>query len=157
MFSQTVEYALRSMIYLALHSGDSRFVRVADLAEAAHIPPAYLAKVMRRMAAAGLVRGQKGHNGGFALAHEPSKITLRSVLEAAGVSFEPLHCAFGLPKCNPKKPCVLHDTWSDFKERCEHWASSYTLADVLATPSGKDTLVALRTPSTTAPAATADG
>jgi Rrf2 family protein len=144
MFSQTVEYALRSMVYLALHNEDGQLVRVADLAEAAHIPPAYLAKVMRRMAAAGLVHGQKGHNGGFALAREPSKITLREVLEAAGVTFEPQHCAFGLPRCNAKKPCVLHDTWSEFKERCEGWANNHTLASVLETPSGRENLVQLR-------------
>jgi Rrf2 family transcriptional regulator, iron-sulfur cluster assembly transcription factor len=146
MFSQTVEYALRSMVYLAIHSDEHKFVRVADLAEAAHIPPAYLAKVMRRMAAAGLVRGQKGHNGGFALAIEPSKVKLRAVLEAAGVEFEPAHCAFGLPKCNFANPCVLHDTWSKFKERCEDWAESHTLADVLATKSGQGALVSLRLP-----------
>lgn len=145
MFSQTVEYALRSMVYLAVHSAGHKYVRVADLAEAANIPPAYLAKVMRRMAAAGLVRGQKGHNGGFALAIEPSKVKLRRVLEAAGVEFESTHCAFGLPKCNTADPCVLHDTWAKFKERCEDWADSHTLQDVLETRSGRDALVQLRT------------
>jgi Rrf2 family protein len=148
MFSQTVEYALRSMVYLAMHHSDEcKFVRVADLAQAAHIPPAYLAKVMRRMAAAGLVRGQKGHHGGFALAIEPSKVKLRAVLEAAGVEFTPSHCAFGLPQCNVASPCVLHDTWSQFKTHCEDWAESNTLADVLATKSGREALITLRTPS----------
>jgi Rrf2 family iron-sulfur cluster assembly transcriptional regulator len=144
MFSQTVEYALRSMVSLALHHRDDGFMRVVDLAEAAHIPPAYLAKVMRRMAAAGLVRGQKGHKGGFALALAPSEITLRAVLEAAGVEFEPQHCAFGLPQCNVVEPCALHDAWAVLKERYDDWASSRTLADVLDTPSAQRQLVSLR-------------
>lgn len=77
MFSQTTEYALRAMAWLAALEGDP--VSTGVLAEKAQVPQNYLAKVLQQMASAGLVSGQRGVRGGYKLAKPAESITLLDV------------------------------------------------------------------------------
>ena len=54
MFSQTAEYALRSMSVLA--SKSPKVVTTLDLADATKVPPAYLSKVLQSLRKAGIVQ-----------------------------------------------------------------------------------------------------
>lgn len=125
--TQTAEYALRAMAYLATLD-DGASVTSGDLYEATRIPPAYLSKIMRRLVLADLVAGRKGHGGGFALARPPEEIRFFDVLAAAGYPLETDRCAFGWGRCNPTKPCPLHASWSQLVEQFNRWASETTLA-----------------------------
>lgn len=128
--SRPAEYALRAMSYLARLDAPGR-VRSRDIAAATDIPEPYLAKIMRRLTAAGLLDSQKGHHGGFLLARPPAQISFVDILRA--VDFEPTadHCLFGWETCSAENPCPLHPEWSTLKETIEHWAETRTLADVL--------------------------
>jgi Rrf2 family protein len=126
--SRPAEYALRAMTYLARNKPGER-VRAQDLARATDVPPAFLSKIMRSLAANGLLDAQKGHNGGFMLSRPASEIRFIDVLRA--VEFEPRanHCLFGLGNCNAKNPCPLHFEWAVLKEQIENWARSHSLSD----------------------------
>jgi Rrf2 family iron-sulfur cluster assembly transcriptional regulator len=130
--TQTAEYALRAMAFLAaLHGdGEGRPVRTPDLARAAGIPPHYLSKVMRRMVVARLVRSRKGHGGGFTLARPAAEIRFVDVLLAAGYPMEPDRCAFGWGRCNAESPCPLHPTFSRLNVLTAGWAQQATLGEV---------------------------
>ncbi|MBW2295571.1 MAG: Rrf2 family transcriptional regulator, partial [Deltaproteobacteria bacterium] len=67
VLSQTAEYALRAMAWLAT-APTREPVRAKDLSVATGIPSHYLSKVMRRLVLAGLLISQKGQGGGFLLA-----------------------------------------------------------------------------------------
>ena len=71
MFSQTVEYALRAMIYLAQCS--DKLQATEEIARVTKVPPAYLSKVLQAMAKGGLVVSQRGLHGGFRLAKSPKR------------------------------------------------------------------------------------
>ncbi len=127
IFNNTAVYALRAMAVLAeLPPGDS--LRSGDLADQTGVPVHYLAKVMRRLVLAGLVRSRKGHGGGFALARPARKITFAEILSAADAAVEPGRCAFSWKRCDPKKPCPLHSVWSKLQETVDGWAQRTTLA-----------------------------
>ncbi len=128
--SRPAEYALRAMTYLA-RLETTRRVRTRDLAEAVNVPAPFLSKIMRRLAAAGILDAQKGHHGGFLLARPPVEISFIDILRA--VDFEPAvdHCLFGWSNCDAQNPCPLHPEWSILKEQIEQWAKSHTLADSL--------------------------
>ncbi len=51
VFSQTVEYALRAVVHLASEAPADRMT--AQIAEATHVPRAYLSKVLQRLGTAG--------------------------------------------------------------------------------------------------------
>lgn len=127
--TQTAEYALRAMAYLA-NLPEGTAVRARDLAVPTAIPPHYLSKLMRHLVVAGLIHSQKGHGGGFALARPPRQITLEAVLAAANVTLTEGECAFGWHQCNALRPCPLHGAWSRLQVACRQWARDTTLADL---------------------------
>jgi Rrf2 family transcriptional regulator, nitric oxide-sensitive transcriptional repressor len=93
MFSQTNEYALRVITYLALHP--DKPAKNADIAETTHVPPGYLYKVLQTLDRAGLVHGQRGMHGGFVLARPAEEISVLDVISAVDplprVRMCPLH------------------------------------------------------------------
>lgn len=126
---QTAEYALRAMAQMAaLPPGQA--VRAADLSKLTGIPEHYLSKIMRKLVAPGLLVSEKGHGGGFRLALPLKKIRFIDILAAFDFAVEPTRCAFGLGKCNPKNPCMLHPAFSQINDAYLKWATKTTLADV---------------------------
>src|SRR4051794_21543855 len=94
MISQTAEYALRAVVYLAFHKGEPRTVR--QLAEPTQVPEGYLAKVMQGLSRAGLVRSQRGLHGGFTLAVPADELTVYDVVQAVDPIHRIKHCPLGL-------------------------------------------------------------
>jgi Rrf2 family protein len=129
MLSKSAQYALRIMAHFALHQGDSP-LRAQDIAQEVNIPIFYLSKILRRMVAAELLVGSKGHGGGFLIAKAPNKIKFCHVLEAVDGSTTERKCVFGWDVCSDKHPCVLHNRWRDVSSSFEKWARETTLADV---------------------------
>jgi Rrf2 family protein len=132
LLSQTAEYALRAMSWLAtLPEGDA--VPTSDLSSAADIPPHYLSKIMRRLVLHGLLKSQRGHGGGFSLAKPPEEIPFIDILAAVDAAPTPGRCAFGWGECDASKPCPMHDVWSKMSDAFLDWASTTTLADIQST------------------------
>src|SRR5262245_57626371 len=80
MISQTSEYALRTMLYLAGRHGQP--VTTRQIAEAVRIPPSYLCKILRSLSRAGLIQSQRGLHGGSILRGDPRSITVYDVVAA---------------------------------------------------------------------------
>jgi Rrf2 family protein len=129
LLSQTSEYALRAMSWLAA-APPGVPVRARDLSEGSGIPPHYLSKVLRRLVLADLLVSQKGQGGGFVLSRQPEEIRFLDVLAAVDAYPAEGRCAFGWGACNQTNPCPLHETWSELNDLVRHWASTTTLADV---------------------------
>jgi Rrf2 family iron-sulfur cluster assembly transcriptional regulator len=126
MFNRTTIYALRAMAALAeLAPGVA--LRRSDLSRETGVPKHYLGKVMRRLVIAGLVRGEKGHGGGFSLRRRPGDITFADILAGVGALAPAGRCVFGRRRCNPERPCALHGTWTDLREALDEWATTTTL------------------------------
>src|SRR5262245_53240229 len=79
MFSQTVDYALRAVVYLA---DQGRARTTPQIAEVTRVPAPYLAKVLQSLHRGGIVRSQRGLRGGFQLAREPAALTIWDVVQA---------------------------------------------------------------------------
>ncbi len=104
MLSQTTEYALRAMAVLATHP--DQLVSTVAVAQRAHIPANYLAKVLQQLTSQGLLKGRRGVGGGYKLAKNASAITLIDIIRAIG-DFEPIdHCP--LPTTSRDQLCSLH-------------------------------------------------
>ena len=129
LVSQTSEYALRAMAWLASAPPDEP-VRSRDLAAGSGIPLHYLSKILRRLVLAELLVSQKGKRGGFVLARPTHEIRFLDILAAVDAYPTQGRCAFGWGECDELNPCTMHDTWSELNERILSWAANNTLADV---------------------------
>ena len=71
-------YATHALIYTAENPGTTAAKMAADL----QIPPAFLSKVLRRLADVGFLEIRTGRNGGANLAVDPHDVTLLDVIQA---------------------------------------------------------------------------
>lgn len=78
--SARVDYALRAAAELAV-SG-SRPVTAVQLAEAQQIPPKFLENILGQLRRSGLVRSQRGPEGGYWLAKPAERISLADIIRA---------------------------------------------------------------------------
>lgn len=106
-YGQTSANAIAVMSYLAAVPG--RRAGSGDIAEARGISQALTAKVLSHLAAAGLVKGQPGPNGGYMLAKKAEDISLFSIASLFEQLDPPSLCAFGRGWCGNGDPCPLHD------------------------------------------------
>ncbi len=139
MLSQTVEYALRAMIYLASF-GDSA-VNCETLSGQTRVPAGYLSKVMRDLVCANLVRSYRGPHGGFTIARHPDTISLLDVVNAV----DPIHRIGSCPLDNPLHStlCPLHKRLDDAIEHVERTFRETSLGSVLSGPGGTGACKAL--------------
>jgi len=132
MFSQTVEYALRAMVFLAQNREEAQ--PTEQIAKATKVPAAYLSKVLQSLSREGFVKSQRGLHGGFRLLHSPDAINILDVVNAVDPIERIETCPLGL-KSHGKHLCPLHQRMDDALAAVEKAFSETTLAEVLADPS----------------------
>ena len=137
MFSQTVEYALRAVVYLAGQAPAPRTTE--DIARATKVPQAYLAKVLQNLVEKGIVRSQRGVGGGIALAKEPDELTILEVVNAVDPIRRITTCPLDLA-AHGVRLCPLHRRVDNALAAVEKAFRSTTLAELLAEPTSSKPL-----------------
>lgn len=125
VFSQTIKYAIRAMIYIAAQPE----VRVQSLqvAQALRIPPKYLSAILRTLSSAGLLASQRGPTGGFQLAAAPRDITLMKIVQPfERFDFE-TDCVLGHQQCSMSNPCPIHTRWKPIADSVKRFLEDTTL------------------------------
>jgi len=75
------DYAVRAVVELA-DSGRDRPRKVDDVAQAQGIPASFLENILTQLRSSGIVRSQRGPEGGYWLARSPEEINLAQVIRA---------------------------------------------------------------------------
>lgn len=129
LISQTAEYALRAIVYLA--TNPNLPVTNKEIAEAARVPAGYLSKVLQSLGRAGLVNSYRGLGGGFILTRDPADITILHIIQAV----EPIQrihsCPLGLA-AHGVNLCPLHRRLDDAMANVEKAFAQSTVAELLA-------------------------
>ncbi len=132
MFSQTVEYALRAVAFLA---GQAPAARTTDqIAIATKVPKPYLSKVLQALNRGGVVHSQRGSGGGMALIKKPEDLSILEVVNAVDPICRITTCPLGLAS-HGVRLCPLHKRMDAVLEQTEKTFRATTLAEILAEPS----------------------
>jgi Rrf2 family protein len=131
MISQTVEYALRAVVYLAAEAPDGRTTE--QIANATRVPSAYLSKVLQNLARAKIVVSRRGLGGGMMLAIGPADLTLLEVVNAVEPIQRIRRCPLGLA-AHGVRLCPLHRRLDSALASFEEAFSDTTLEELLAEP-----------------------
>src|SRR5688500_2570995 len=137
MFSQTSEYALRVVVYLA--SLEGRPATIAQTAAATRTPAGYLAKVLVHLAKGGIVRSQRGLHGGSVLARAAENISVYDVVQAVDPIKRITTCPLGL-KSHGVNLCPLHRRLDEAIASVEHALRSSSIAELVAEPTSSQPL-----------------
>ena len=131
MFSQTSEYALRVVVYLASLGGAP--ATNAQTAAATRIPAGYLAKVLLNLSKGGIVRTQRGLHGGSVLARPAEQLTVYDVVNAVDPIKRITTCPLGLAN-HGVNLCPLHRRLDDAIASVERAFRASTIAELVADP-----------------------
>ena len=122
-------YALRALIFLA--RVEERVTADRISAEAG-IPRRLLARIMAKLARAGLVESEQGRGGGSRLARPASEITLREAAQAVEGPFGVTRCIMQDRACGEGAPCALHEAWEEGQRAILDYLGAHTFDDFVS-------------------------
>jgi Rrf2 family nitric oxide-sensitive transcriptional repressor len=137
MFSQTTEYALRAVVWLAAHHNKPQ--TTLEIAARTRVPAGYLSKVLQALGRAKLVSSQRGLYGGFTLARPPHRISVLEVMNAVDPIERIEACPLGL-KSHGRELCALHKRLDAAIAHIEKAFSESTIAELLEEPAASQPL-----------------
>ena len=131
MISTKGRYALQVMLDLAAHDRDG-FVSLKEVANRQGISIKYLESIVAILNRAGVVRSQRGKEGGYQLSRPAKEITARQILRATEGTLSPVACSSleGTP-CQKAEACLTLPLWQQLDQRIEGYLSTVTLEDLL--------------------------
>ena len=127
MFSQTTDYALRAVSYLANCADHASTIPLMAEAIAVNVP--YLRKVVAKLSDAEIVESHRGKGGGVHLAVDPQELTLLEVVNAVSPVERITSCPLGQP--DHVKLCALHTELDEMIGQIEQLLASRTIGQLL--------------------------
>lgn len=126
------EYAILVLGRLALAQGDVR--AVAQLAAETSLPGTTVAKVLKKLAGAGLVASRRGSAGGYVLEKPAAEVSVESVISAMEGPVALTAClesGHDTCACAPGGDCPLRRNWSRVNDAIAGALGGVSLADLM--------------------------
>ncbi len=131
MISQTAEYALRAMVFIAMNSDSPQVTE--RIARGTKVPSSYLSKILQLLAKSGLVKSQRGIGGGFILTAPPSKVSILEIVNAVDPIKRIDTCPLDLSS-HGVVLCALHKRLDEAIQLVEQAFEKTTLKEILSKP-----------------------
>ena len=130
ILSQTADYALRAVLYVAEQAEDEP-VQVAKMAEALRIPQNYLSKILHQLARTGVLSSTRGKAGGFQLAVPADRLRLITVIAPFDRFEQRRQCLLGRPECSDRTACAAHGRWKHVADTLVAFFRETSVADLV--------------------------
>src|SRR5277367_6503228 len=117
--TKKADYGLMAMKHLAEHAHDGAACSAKDVADTYGIPPEALAKILQRLAKAGLLQSQHGTNGGYTLARAPHTISAFEVIRAIDGPLFITSCVTVRGECDQSDRCNIREPLRKVNESIE--------------------------------------
>jgi Rrf2 family protein len=140
MLSQTAEYALRAVLYLA-GSPAGCPVRVDVIGRDLGIPANYLSKTLNALVRSGVLASTRGPRGGFRLALPADRISLEKVISPFDEIGETRRCLLGRDQCSDRDACALHAKWKATADQVAAFFRTTTVAEITCSAHSLSTII----------------
>ena len=127
--TKLTDYATVVMTVLAARPGE--VLSAPELAEQAGLEAPTVAKVLKPLAAAGLVAGFRGANGGYRLARPAAEITLVEIVEAMEGPLAMTECSVHDGQCGIEASCGVRANWRRINDVVADALRGVSLAQML--------------------------
>src|SRR5579859_5995913 len=122
-----------AMKHLAEHSSEgSRSAK--DVSDAYGIPPEALAKILQRLAKAGLLQSQHGTNGGYRLARAAHTISAFEVIKAIDGPLFITSCVTVRGECGQSNRCTIREPLRKVNESIEQVLKNIMISQMKEDP-----------------------
>ena len=120
-------YALRMLLDLA-EQREKGFVALKEIAQRQNISKKYLEQIVTPLARVGLVKSERGSQGGYRLTKDPADYTAGEILRAIEGSVAPIPCLGSVTnECPMSEQCFTLPFWAGLDEVINQYIDSVTL------------------------------
>ncbi len=131
--TRAADYGIRAMMHLG-SLPDGGVALKDEIAQAQNIPPSFMAKILRKLVKAGMLRSARGVNGGFGLQRPASEIHLLEVVEAIEGPIQLTDCAPDPDHCTLSHDCPVSGVWLEVQRQMTTILRETTLEALLSAP-----------------------
>ena len=128
--TKKADYGLMALKYLAEQTDGSAH-SAKDIAEAYHIPPQLLAKILQTLAKAGLLVSHAGTNGGYALSRPAKEITAFEVIRAIDGPLFITSCITIHGACDLTSTCTIKEPLRKVNDSIKDLLNGICIADLV--------------------------
>ena len=128
--AKKADYGLMALKYLA-EQGDGTAHSAKDIAEAYHIPPQLLAKILQTLAKAGLLVSHAGTNGGYSLARGAKEISAFEVIRAIDGPLFITSCITIHGSCDLAGHCTIKEPLRKVNDSIKELLSGISISDLI--------------------------
>ena len=128
--TKKADYGLMALKYLAEHA-DQGAQSAKDVAEAYHIPPQLLAKILQTLAKAGLLVSHAGTNGGYALSRPGNEISAFEVIRAIDGPLFITSCITIHGTCDLAGHCTIKEPLRKVNDSIKDLLSGIRISDLV--------------------------
>jgi Rrf2 family protein len=130
--TKKADYGLMALKYLAEQADASSGAQSAkDIAEAYHIPPQLLAKILQTLAKAGILVSHAGTNGGYALSRSAQEISAFEVIRAIDGPLFITSCITIHGTCDLAGHCTIKEPLRKVNDSITSLLSDLSIADLM--------------------------
>ena len=146
------EYGLRCLLQLARRQkgGGDAPVTLGEIAREEGLTASHVAKLIRSLRRAGIVRSVLGRTGGYQLARAASSISVAEALGALGGKlYDDAHCrkyTGDLKICSHNSDCSIRSLWGVLETLLERVLGGTMLSELVATERGMCAVLDSRAP-----------
>lgn len=127
------EYGLICALHLARRLDDGP-VTGREIAANERLPVDYVEQIMLKLRRADIVKSTRGAHGGYHLARDPQRISVRDVIAASEHSTFEVHCTshpVEEERCASSHNCSIRPVWMLLQRRIDDVLESVRLSDLL--------------------------
>lgn len=128
--TKKADYGLMALKYLA-EQADGSAHSAKDIAEAYHIPPQLLAKILQTLAKAGLLVSHAGTNGGYALSRGAKEISAFEVIRAIDGPLFITSCITIHGSCDLAGHCTIKEPLRKVNDSIKELLSAISISDLI--------------------------
>ncbi len=111
------EYGLRCVLYIK-DTAKSHPISIAEISKKESLPKSYVEQLLIKLRRSGIVESVRGAKGGYRLAKNPSKITVKDIIVALEGDTFKIICKDTAKKkrCKHLYECNLKEVWIELRE-----------------------------------------
>jgi len=129
MLSNESKYAVRGVLYLAIHGSEMNKLGSKEVGENINVPIPFLAKIFQKLNKAKLITSTKGPKGGFYLNKDQLSGNLMSIIQCIDGYDTFNSCYIGLSKCSDDNPCAIHNAAAPLRNQMIETLENKSITD----------------------------
>lgn len=124
-------YSLRMLLDLAMHA-DEGYISLKDIAQRQQISKKYLEQIVPLLTRSGLLKANRGYQGGYMLSKPADQYTVAEILRLTEGELAPVACLEGEQNdCPRAAECITLPVWKGLLDVINNYLENITLQSMI--------------------------